>query len=90
VQGRIPFCGTLTAKPPHRSQKLRAQFRVRDSDAAGLGVNHNVILAWDFCGRSSKDLSKQALDAVPDDSAPDLSRHRYTEAMVSDPIFTAE
>jgi hypothetical protein len=47
-------------------------------------------MARDFTRKSSKDLSKQAFDAIPDHRIADLSRYRQAKAMVFDLILTAE
>ena len=69
---------------------LSAQLKVFRSDTTRFGIHNNIVLAWDFNARPSKDFSKQALNAIPHNGPPDLSRYRYAQTMVPHSVLTAE
>jgi hypothetical protein len=68
----------LSPKPSGGLQEFGAQLRVTCPYTAGLGIHHNIELAWNFAERFSKDFSEQALNAIPYHCAADFSRYRQT------------
>ena len=59
-------------------QKFLAEFLIAYTYTAGSCIDHNIELPWNFSNSFSKDLTKKAFDAIPDDCTTDFARYRNT------------
>ncbi len=70
----------LSEKLFRRIQKFHTQLLVVDPCTTVFGIDYNVELLWNLPKRSSKDLSKHALDAISNDCASDFPRYRNSQS----------